>query len=109
MSEITRSIPVSNRRLIIAWLPVAAALASGIGATVEQAADLKLSNKLWLTLLPFLLGVAVCLVFRFLDRSRFAIRGVVGPYFASVALLFAVFSSLLADELWQRQNREDVL
>jgi hypothetical protein len=100
---------VSNRRLIIAWLPIAAPLAWGIGATVEQAADLQLSNKLWLTLLPLLLGVAVCVFFRYLDRSRFAVRGVVGPYFASVALLFAVFSSLLAAELWQRQNREDVL
>jgi hypothetical protein len=34
---------------------------------------------------------------------------VVGPYFASVALLSAVFSSLLAAELWQRQSREDAL
>jgi hypothetical protein len=100
---------VSNRRLILAWLPVAAALAWGIGATVKQAADLQLSNKLWLTLLPLLLGVAVCVFFRFLDRSRFTVRGVVGPYFASVALLFAVFSSLLAAELWQRQSREDAL
>jgi len=109
MTEITGSIPVSNRRLILAWLPIAAPLAWGIGATVEQAADLQLSNKLWLTLLPLLLGVTVCVFFRFLDKSRFAVRGVVGPYFASVALLFAVFSSLLAAELWQRQNRQDIL
>jgi hypothetical protein len=56
-----------------------------------------------------LLGVGVCVSFYYLDRSRFTIRGVVGPYFASVAVLFALFASLLAAELWQRQNKEDVL
>ena len=56
-----------------------------------------------------LLGVGVCVSFYYLDRSRFSIRGVVGPYFSSVAILFGLFSSLLAAELWQRQNKEDVL
>ena len=104
-----RATSVDRRRLLLAWFAAAAPLAWGIGATVKEAAALQLSNNLWLTLLPLLLGVGVCVSFYYLDRSRFTIRGVVGPYFSSVAILFALFSSLLAAELWQRQNKEDVL
>jgi hypothetical protein len=109
MTAVTRSDSVGKARLILAWLAVLVPLAWGIGATVEEAAALPLSNKLGLTLLPLLLGVAVCFFFFHLDKSRFTIRGVVGPYFSSVAILFALFASLLAAELWQRQNKEDVL
>jgi hypothetical protein len=109
MTAVARSTSVSIGRLLIAWLSVGVPLAWGISATAEEAAALQLSNKLWLTLLPLLLGVGICVFFYYLDRSRFTIRGVVGPYFASVAILFALFSSLLAAELWQRQNKEDAL
>src|SRR5262245_33018825 len=109
MTAVTRSTSVSIGRLLIAWLSVGVPLAWGISATAQEAAALQLSNKLWLTLLPLLLGVGICVSFYYLDRSRFTVRGVVGPYFASVAILFALFSSLLAAELWQRQNKEDAL
>jgi hypothetical protein len=109
VTAVGRATSIGGRQLLLAWLSVAAPLAWGIGATVKEAAALQLSNKLWLTLLPLLLGVGVCVSFYYLDRSRFTIRGVVGPYFSSVAILFALFSSLLAAELWQRQNKEDVL
>ena len=109
MTAITRSAPADRRRLLLAWLAVLIPLVWGIGGTVEEAAALPLSNKLELTLLPLLLGVAVCFFFLHLDRSRFTIRGVVGPYFSSVAILFALFASLLAAELWQRHSKEDIL
>jgi hypothetical protein len=95
--------------LLLAWFAVAAPLTWGIGATVKEAAALQLSNKLWLTILPLLLGAGVCVCFYYLDKSRFTIRGVVGPYFSAIAILFALFASLLAAELWQRQNKQDVL
>jgi hypothetical protein len=107
MTTATRSIAADRARLLLAWLAVLAPLAWGVGATVDEAAALPLSNKLGLTVLPLLLGIAVCFFFFHLDKSRFTIRGVVGPYFSSVAILFALFASLLAAELWQRQNKED--
>jgi hypothetical protein len=109
MTTATRSVAADQARLLLAWLAVLAPLAWGIGATVDEAAALPLSNKLGLTLLPLLLGALVCFFFFHLDKSRFTIRGVVGPYFSSVAILFALFASLLAAELWQRQNKEDLL
>jgi hypothetical protein len=109
MKTAMSSIAVDRVRLLLAWLAVLVPLVWGIGATVEEASALPLSNKLGLTLLPLLLGAMVCFFFFHLDRSRFTIRGVVGPYFSSVAILFALFASLLAAELWQRQNKEDAL
>jgi hypothetical protein len=110
VTAVVRSASTSGtRRLVLAWLAVAVPLAWGIGSAVRDAAALQLSNKLWLTLLPLLLGLGVCVAFYHLDRSRFTIRGVVGPYFSSVAILFALFASLLAAELWQRHTREDLL
>ena len=109
MTAVARSIFGGSGRLLIAWLAVGAPLAWGIGATVHEAEALQLSNKLGLTLLPLLLGVGTCIFFYYLDRSRFTVRGVVGPYFSAIAILFALFASLLAAELWQRQNKEDVL
>lgn len=108
MTAVARSAS-SPAKLILAWVAVLVPLLWGIGATVEEAAALPLSNKLGLTLLPLLLGAIVCFFFFHLDKSRFTVRGVVGPYFASVAILFALFASLLAAELWQRQTREDTL
>jgi len=109
MTAVTRSVLEGRGRLILAWLAVLVPLAWGIGETMAEAAALPLSNKLGLTLLPLLMGVAVCFFFFHLDRSRFTIRGVVGPYFSSVAILFALFASLLAAELWQRHDRENQL
>jgi ABC-type multidrug transport system fused ATPase/permease subunit len=54
------------------------------------------------TLLPLFLGAGVTLAICRLDRTRFAVRGVVGPYFAAVALLFSLYASLMAGEVWQK-------
>ena len=109
MAAITRPVLEGRAQLVLAWLAVLIPLAWGIRAAMEEAAALELSSKLGLTVLPLLLGVAVCFFFLHLDRSRFTIRGVVGPYFSSVAILFALFASLLAAEVWQRQEKKDVL
>jgi hypothetical protein len=55
------------------------------------------------------LGILVTVGFYYLDKSRFAVRGVGSPYFASVALLFALYASLMATEVWQRSVRAAAL
>lgn len=109
MTELTRhSAPENTTRLIVAWLAVAIPLAWGIATTVEAASALRLSAKLGLTLLPLVLGAGVCIGFYHLDKSRFTVRGVVGPYFAAVALLFSLFASLLATEVWGKVSKQDL-
>lgn len=58
-----------------------------------------------LTLLPLILGAAVCVAFDRMEGTKWAIRGVVGPYFAAVALLFGLFGSLIVGEIWQKNAR----
>ena len=87
---------------------VASLIVGGI-STVKGAANFNVLGPVSLTLLPLLLGTGVCIAFIYLDQSRFAVRGVVGPYFAALALLFGLYASLLATEVWQRISREGVL
>jgi hypothetical protein len=84
-------------------------VAWGIVMTIAQASELALSWRLALTLLPLVLGVVVTVGFHFLDKSRFTVRGVVGPYFTAVALLFGLYASLMATEVWQRSARSTAL
>ena len=39
-----------------------------------------------------------------LSKSIRATRGVVAPYFASIAVLFGLFAALLASDVWQKTN-----
>ena len=68
-----------------------------------------MKNEAFFFLYPLLAGGLVCLATAALDRSRFAVRGVVGPYFAALALLFGLFSSLTAGDVWQRLGRANTL
>lgn len=92
-------------RLLRAWLAVGIPLLAGIAWTLDQASALPLAWQIGGTLLPLLLGAAICVVFFNLDRSRFAVRGVAGPYFAALALLFGLYASLMANEVWQKIAR----
>ena len=56
----------------------------------------------FLSILPFVSGALVVWLFVTVDGSKFQIRGVVGPFFGSVAILFALFASLSVGEVWQR-------
>lgn len=64
---------------------------------------------LYLGLLPLLMGALTVYLFNRLDNSRFQVRGVVGPYFAALALLFGLFSSLTASDVWQRIGKANTL
>ena len=87
------------------WALVVLALGWGIVTTIGRASELDLSWKLALTLLPLLLGLAVTAGFSYLDKSRFAITGVSPPFIMAVALLFGLFASLMATEVWQKSAR----
>jgi MFS family permease len=94
-----------NAPLIGAWLLVGAPIVWGVGQTIDEASELALSWRLALTLLPLALGVAVTAGFHQLEKSRFVVRGILSSYFASVGLLFALYASLMATEVWQRSVR----
>lgn len=64
---------------------------------------------LYLGLLPLLMGIATVYLFNRLDNSRFQVRGIVGPYFAALALMFGLFSSLTASDVWQRIGKANTL
>ena len=87
------------------WLLVGIPLAWGLLSTLKNAANLEISGHVAATLLPLFLGAGVTLAICRLDRSCFAVRGVVGPYFAAVALLFSLYASLMASEVWQKSAR----
>ena len=64
---------------------------------------------LYLGALPLLMGVVTVFLFIRIDNSRFQVRGIVGPYFAALALLFGLFSSLTASDVWQRIGKANTL
>ena len=73
-----------------AWWLVSLLLLTGVLWTIYKASGLPLAWEIGVTLVPLGLGAMVCVAFHFLDRSRFTVRGVVGPYFAALALLFGL-------------------
>lgn len=54
---------------------------------------------LYLGVLPLLMGLFTVRLFNRIDNSKFQVRGIVGPYFAALALLFGLFSSLTASDV----------
>jgi hypothetical protein len=58
-----------------------------------------------MVIVPIILGIVVCAVFDRLEATRFAVRGVVAPFFAAIALAFGLFGSLIVSEIWQKSSR----
>ncbi len=56
-------------------------------------------------LFPLLSGGLVVYGFNKLDQSSYQVKGVVGPYLAALALLFGLFASLTAGDVWQRVSK----
>jgi hypothetical protein len=61
-----------------------------------------------LVCLPLVLGVIVCAGLGALDRTSVPVRGISPSYFASVALMFGLFASLVAGEAWQRVSKTNL-
>ncbi len=87
------------------WAFVAVIVAWGIASTIGRASELDLSWKLALTLLPLVLGGIVSAGSLYLDTTRFAVTGVSPSYITVIALLFGLFASLMATEVWQKSAR----
>lgn len=54
--------------------------------------------------IPLITWLLISILLKSLDASRFQVRGFGAPYFASIAIIFALFSSLLATEVWQKAS-----
>lgn len=59
---------------------------------------------LFFSAIPLITWLLISILLKSLDASRFQVRGFVAPYFASIAIIFALFSSLLATEVWQKAS-----
>jgi len=68
-----------------------------------------MTNQWLMIVLPLFAGVLTVAGFNYLDRTRFQVRGIVGPYFAALALMFGLFASLTAGDVWQRISRANTL
>ena len=103
------NVPVKVRSLIGISVVAGIPLIWAGSRTFHQAAEFEVTVKLVITVLPLLLGAGVCVACHYMDVSRFKVRGIVGDYFSSVALLFSLLASLLATEIWDKINRADSL
>jgi len=68
-----------------------------------------LSLKLLSSLLPVLMGIGVILGMNKYSDWKYSPRGVSPSYFASVALLFALFLSLVFSEVWSKVTKTNAL
>ncbi len=66
--------------------------------------------KIFYTILPLFMGILVILLINFVKKGRFGKLGdLQPPYIMVIALQFALFSSLIYTEVWQRSNRVNAL
>ena len=67
-------------------------------------------NLIWIVLLLGLVPFAVALLFQWVTQHSPVAeklqeyRGVTGPFFASVGLLFGLFAAFLGEDIWQREQ-----
>ena len=66
-------------------------------------------NHIALTIIPILSGILILILAFRLDRSRYQVRGVVGPFFGALALLFGLFASLTANETWHKIDKANAM
>ncbi len=59
-------------------------------------------NIYLMTALPLLTGFAAIMLIGSLQGSRFEVKGVVGPYFGALAIMFGLFASLMAGDSWRK-------
>lgn len=54
------------------------------------------------TIAPLVTWILAAAGTHLLDQSRFQVRGIVAPFFVALAIIFALFASLLASEVWHK-------
>jgi len=62
-----------------------------------------------ISFLPIVTGVLAVYLITALAGSRFAVKGVVGPYFGALAIMFALFASLMGGDTWHEITRANSL
>ena len=62
-----------------------------------------------MTLIPFFTGFIAVLLVSSLSGTKFEIKGVVGPYFGALAVMFGLFASLMAGDTWREISRANSL
>ena len=75
----------------------------------QEKMDATLILKYLLSILPILLGVGVIGFMRIYTKWKHSARGISPSYFASVALLFALFASLIFSEVWGKITKTNAL
>jgi len=60
-------------------------------------------------LTPFATGIIAVLIVVGLTGTRFEIKGVVGPYFGALAIMFGLSASLMAGDTWREISRANAL
>ena len=55
-----------------------------------------------LSFLPVLTGVFTVGLVLVLSGTKFEVKGVVGPYFGALAVMFGLFASLMAGDTWRQ-------
>ncbi|MFO1071084.1 MAG: hypothetical protein U1E14_21420 [Geminicoccaceae bacterium] len=63
---------------------------------------------LWL-IIPLATGALIAALVHLLDHTRFAVKGVVAPYFTAFALLFTLFAAHTTVDVWEKIRRTNLL
>ena len=62
-----------------------------------------------ITAIPLVTGFISVLLVSSLLGTRFEVKGIVAPYFMSVAIMFALFASLMVEDTWMEISRANNL
>ncbi|MEK9873926.1 MAG: hypothetical protein VW583_09240, partial [Betaproteobacteria bacterium] len=58
---------------------------------------------------PVVTGIIAVLLVTGLAGTKFEVKGVVGPYFGALAIMFGLFASLMAGDTWREISRANAL
>jgi hypothetical protein len=58
---------------------------------------------------PVVTGIVAVLIVTGLAGTKFEVKGVVGPYFGALAIMFGLFASLMAGDTWREISRANAL
>ena len=59
--------------------------------------------------LPIATGIVAVYLIAALSGARFQVKGVVGPYFGAIAIMFALFASLMGGDTWREITKANSL
>ncbi len=63
----------------------------------------------FVALVPIVTGILAVYLITTVADTRLAVKGVVGPFFGALAIMFALFASLMSGETWREISRANAL